>query len=85
MAKRRKTAMKKIAIIGAGPTGFIPSFSAENKTPLPSCFEQRIKPAGMPYSGEDNSRLMLANIASIEIPPIFITYLDWLKNQLKRI
>jgi uncharacterized NAD(P)/FAD-binding protein YdhS len=35
----------------------------------------------MPYSGEDNSRLMLANIASIEIPPIFITYLDWLKNQ----
>ncbi len=24
---------------------------------------------------------MLANIASIEIPPIFITYLDWLKEQ----
>lgn len=35
----------------------------------------------MPYSDEDNSRLMLANIASIEIPPIFITYLDWLKQQ----
>ncbi len=24
---------------------------------------------------------MLANIASIEIPPIFMTYLDWLKDQ----
>jgi uncharacterized NAD(P)/FAD-binding protein YdhS len=35
----------------------------------------------MPYSAEDNSRLMLANIASIEIPPLFITYLDWLKTQ----
>ncbi|MER2891073.1 FAD/NAD(P)-binding protein, partial [Escherichia coli] len=36
---------------------------------------------GMPYNDDDNSRLMLANIASIEIPPIFMTYLDWLKGQ----
>jgi uncharacterized NAD(P)/FAD-binding protein YdhS len=38
----------------------------------------------MPYNDDDNSRLMLANIASIEIPPIFMTYLDWLKDTERR-
>lgn len=38
---------------------------------------------GMPYSDEENSRMMLANIASIEIPPILCTYIDWLKQQSK--
>lgn len=36
---------------------------------------------GMPYNNEENSRMMLANIASIEIPPIFSTYIDWLRSQ----
>lgn len=36
---------------------------------------------GMPYSDEENSKLMLANIASIEIPPIYCTYLEWLQKQ----
>lgn len=35
----------------------------------------------MPYSDEDNSKIMLANIASIEIPPVNITYLEWLQQQ----
>lgn len=35
----------------------------------------------MPYSDEENSKLMLANIASIEIPPIYCTYLEWLQKQ----
>lgn len=54
-----------------------------NAAPLSiTVFEKADQPGvGMPYSDEDNSRLMLANIASIEIPPIFITYLDWLKQQ----
>ncbi|HDR2791609.1 MULTISPECIES: FAD-NAD(P)-binding protein [Enterobacter] len=76
--------MKKIAIIGSGPTGIYTFFALlNNKTPLSiSVFEQEKEAGvGMPYSVEDNSRLMLANIASIEIPPIFITYLDWLKTQ----
>ncbi|VDR26910.1 Uncharacterised protein [Raoultella terrigena] len=34
----------------------------------------------MPYSKEDTARMMLANIASIEIPPIFSTYIDWLQS-----
>lgn len=76
--------MKKIAIIGAGPTGIYTFFSLlRHKTPLSvSVYEQeREAGVGMPYSDDDNSRLMLANIASIEIPPIFITYLDWLRMQ----
>lgn len=76
--------MKKIAIIGSGPTG-IYTFYALLKNPQPlsiSVFEQAEEAGvGMPYNDDENSRLMLANIASIEIPPIFMTYLDWLKGQ----
>lgn len=76
--------MKKIAIIGAGPTGIYTFYSLlKNKAPLAvSIYEQaREAGVGMPYSHEETSKLMLANIASIEIPPIFITYIDWLRNQ----
>lgn len=76
--------MKKIAIIGSGPTGIYTFYSLlKNATPLAvSVFEQADEAGvGMPYSDDDNSRLMLANIASIEIPPIFMTYLDWLRGK----
>ena len=76
--------MKRIAIIGAGPTGIYTLYSLlKTRTPLCiSVYEQADKAGvGMPYSDEDNSRLMLANIASIEIPPLFSTYLDWLQQQ----
>jgi uncharacterized NAD(P)/FAD-binding protein YdhS len=76
--------MKKIAIIGSGPTGIYTFYHLlNNNTPLSvSVFEQADEAGvGMPYNDDDNSRLMLANIASIEIPPIFMTYLDWLKEQ----
>lgn len=35
----------------------------------------------MPSGGEDNSRLMLANFASIERPPIGETYIAWVRRQ----
>lgn len=76
--------MKKIAIIGSGPTGIYTFYSLlKNAPPLAvSVFEQADEAGvGMPYSDDDNSRLMLANIASIEIPPIFMTYLDWLRGK----
>lgn len=76
--------MKKIAIIGSGPTGIYTFYHLlQNSTPLSvSVFEQADEAGvGMPYNDDENSRLMLANIASIEIPPIFMTYLDWLKGQ----
>lgn len=76
--------MKKIAIIGTGPTGIYTFFSLyKNGTPVDLTLFERANEAGvgMPYADEDNSRLMLANIASIEIPPLFETYLEWLKRQ----
>ena len=65
--------MKNIAIIGSGPTGIYTFYHLlNNSTPLSvSVFEQADEAGvGMPYNDDDNSRLMLANIASIEIPPI---------------
>ncbi len=76
--------MKKIAIIGTGPTGIYTFFSLyRNNTPVAISLFERADEAGvgMPFAVEDNSRLMLANIASIEIPPLFETYLAWLKRQ----
>lgn len=76
--------MRTVAIIGAGPTGIYTFFSLlKNKTPVAvSVYEQAPEAGvGMPYSDEENSRMMLANIASIEIPPIFSTYIDWLRRQ----
>ncbi len=76
--------MKTIAIVGAGPTGIYTLFSLlQQQTPLSiSIFEQADEAGvGMPYSDDENSKLMLANIASIEIPPIYCTYLEWLQKQ----
>ncbi|STV89130.1 acyl-CoA dehydrogenase [Klebsiella michiganensis] len=76
--------MKKIAIIGAGPTGIYTLFSllktgrAAGRVNLRA---GRGSGRGHAYSDEENSRMMLANIASIEIPPIQSSYLDWLKAQ----
>lgn len=76
--------MKKIAIVGAGPTGiYTLQFLLERNTPLAvSIFEQeRQAGVGMPYNEKHNSRLMLANVASIEIPPVGCSYLEWLQQQ----
>ena len=78
--------MEKIAIIGTGPTGIYTLFSLiESKIPLSiTLFEKAsLAGVGMPYREDDNSNLMLANIASIEIPPITSTYLQWLRQQDK--
>lgn len=76
--------MKNIAIVGTGPTGIYTFFSllkfAEQMSI--SIYEKEDEAGvGMPYNDDENSRMMLANIASIEIPPITSTYLDWLREQ----
>lgn len=77
-------ALKHIAIVGAGPTGLYTFFSLLNAdVPLAITVYEQAEEAGvgMPYNDDENIRLMLANIASIEIPPITCTYLDWLRDQ----
>lgn len=73
-----------VAIVGAGPTGLY-TFQKliETKEPLTIwVFEKGDRAGiGMPYTAEKNDRRMLANIASIEIPTLTMSYYDWLKEQ----
>ncbi|QCO54716.1 FAD-NAD(P)-binding protein [Pseudorhodobacter turbinis] len=74
----------QIAIIGSGPTGaYVLSHLIQSPAPLRIVMFEKGEKAGigMPYSPECASVAMLANIASIEIPPICQTYLDWLKSR----
>lgn len=75
---------KRVAIVGAGPTGLYTFFSLlESGSLLSIAIYEQAEQAGvgMPYNDDENSRLMLANIASIEIPPLTCSYLDWLRTQ----
>jgi len=76
--------MKKVAIVGVGPTGIYTFFSLlKENVPLEIVLYEQGEKAGvgMPYSRDENSKMMLANIASIEIPPLFTAYLEWLQTQ----
>lgn len=76
--------MKKVAIVGVGPTGIYTLHAlVEHGQPLAVQLYEQAEEAGvgMPYNSDNTSPHMLANIASIEIPPIYITYLTWLQNQ----
>lgn len=72
----------RIAIVGTGPTGIYVFKALSEKLPGAefALFERGCEAGvGMPYSAESASRYMLANIASIEIPAVTTTYLEWLK------
>ena len=75
--------MTRIAIIGSGPTG-IYTFRALVACPQPltiTVFEELPDPGkGTPYHPAVNDRAMLANIASIEIPGIVDTLVEWLNG-----
>ena len=78
--------MTTIAIVGTGPTG-VYAFKALATVRSPETvtiwlFEKGADAGvGMPYSDDTASAVMLANIASIEIPPVTRSYLDWLRAQ----
>lgn len=80
----RERALRKFAVVGSGPTGIytVAALVAQGEPIAITLFEQSDEAGvGMPYSDDANTPLMLANIASIEIPPIGMTYLDWLRDQ----
>ncbi len=63
--------MKRIAIVGAGPTGIYTLYELVKRgEPLSiALFEKEAQAGvGMPYSDDNTAAQMLANIASIEIP-----------------
>ncbi|MGF7159632.1 putative NAD(P)/FAD-binding protein YdhS [Rhodoligotrophos appendicifer] len=74
----------KIAIIGSGPTGIYTLRGLiDSKIPLSiTIFESEADPGkGTPYHPDMNDQSMLANIASIEFPPIRETLVNWLRRQ----
>ena len=77
-------AFRSVAIVGTGPTGLY-TLHHLLRSPQPvmvTLFETgSLAGVGLPYSPEAAQVAMLANIASIEIPPLSQTYLDWLTLQ----
>ena len=83
-ASKQYEGLRRFAIVGSGPTGIytIAALVGHGAPIAITVFEQGEQAGvGMPYGDDANTRLMLANIASIEIPPIGLTYLDWLRGQ----
>lgn len=76
--------MPKVAIIGSGPTG-IYTLHGLVRSDLPlsiTIFEVEADAGkGTPYHPDINDQAMLANIASIELPPICETLVAWLRRQ----
>lgn len=84
--------MTRVAIIGSGPTGIYTLKGViEADVPLNiTIFEAEGDPGkGTPYHPDINDRAMLSNIASIELPAICETLVDWLRRlpdeQLQRL
>jgi len=74
----------RVAIIGSGPTGIYTLKGLTTcKSPLAiTIFESEAEAGkGTPYHPDINDRAMLSNIASIELPPICETLVDWLSRQ----
>lgn len=77
-----------IAIVGMGPTGiYTLQRLIDHPEPLSiSVFETGAQAGiGMPYSADTCRKSMLANIASIEIPPLPQSYLGWMRGLPKAI
>ena len=76
---------RHVAIVGSGPMGVycFHQIMALNEPPAQIVIIEKGETAGIgtPYSSEASSKWMLANIASIEIPPLGESYLQWLRRQ----
>ena len=75
--------MLSIAIVGTGPTGLytFAGIVAQKMACDVTLFEKGDTiGVGTPYSLETATKAMLANIASIEIPPLACDYLEWMRG-----
>jgi uncharacterized NAD(P)/FAD-binding protein YdhS len=74
----------RVAIIGSGPTGiYTLKGVVKSKRPLSiTIFEIEAEAGkGTPYHPHINDQAMLANIASIELPEVCETLVEWLRRQ----
>lgn len=78
----------RVAIVGTGPTGV---YSFQHLTAGGPALQITLYETGprigvgMPYGRDVNSPEMLANIASIELPPLGESYLSWLQHQPEKL
>lgn len=73
-----------IALIGSGPTAIYSLrrlLSSARPLEITVFEKEAVAGRGMPYHPAVNDRAMFANIASIEIPPICETLVEWLARQ----
>lgn len=73
-----------VAIVGSGPTGIytLAGLLASARPLAVTMFESQAEAGwGSPYAPGMNDRALLANIASIEIPPVTETLAAWLDRQ----
>jgi uncharacterized NAD(P)/FAD-binding protein YdhS len=79
--------MKKIAFVGGGPTMIYTLHALIGRVKKPISIniyeEQAVLGRGTPYRPGWNDPAMLSNIASIEIPAIEQTLVDWLHEQAR--
>jgi uncharacterized NAD(P)/FAD-binding protein YdhS len=77
--------MYSIALVGAGPTAIysVQALLARASRPAAITIFERQRRAGQgtPYSASWSDPIMLANIASIEIPPLPQRLVDWLRGE----
>lgn len=76
-------AKKRVAIVGGGPTAVYTLKNLLQKAdPLHiTIFEAgRVAGCGIPYSEDYNSPDMMANITSVEIPPVMTSLSDWVRS-----
>ncbi|MDO9581818.1 MAG: FAD/NAD(P)-binding protein [Desulfomicrobium sp.] len=75
--------MTSLAIVGTGPTGLYTFAGLVALPPMRMVLFEKGDTIGVgtPYSLDSASKAMLANIASIEIPPLVTGYLDWMQAQ----
>lgn len=75
--------MKSVAIVGTGPTGLYTFAGLVALPPMRIALFEKGDTIGVgtPYSLDSATKAMLANIASIEIPPLVTGYLDWMQAQ----
>ncbi len=79
----KKAFMTRVAIIGSGPTGiYTLQGLVDSSKPLSITIFEETPDAGKgtPYHPAINDRAMLANIASIELPPIEQSLVQWLRS-----
>lgn len=75
--------MKRVALVGGGPTAVYTLKNLLQKADALhiTIFEVgNVAGCGIPYSEEHNTPDMMANITSVEIPPVLTSLADWVRS-----